>query len=260
MKRIMLILLLVMLVVFWGCSGDDDKDKDKTPPATPAMIPHLGDTGDAPVQIDDAWVELTDDNNGIDTVPEGQWIRIAWEPFIDNDLSHLKVFRFSDMEAEATEIAQIPSNSISYLDKGPLVERNWYSYYIELFDASGNSTVSDTVSYALLTKPNLISPANQANVQTTGLFLEWDAADDGTGFYRVLVWDENRDLIWFHDINVDIVHEGEELQSIKVPFPVMSPAIPSGSTLRWRVDYFDWDEEHQMYMGSESNERIFHVR
>lgn len=260
MKKIRLLLVLLALLLLWGCSGDDDKDKDKTPPTTPVMIPHLGDTGDPRIMINDAWVEISDDNNGIDTVPEGQWIRLAWEPFIDNDLSHLKIYRFSDLEPDAGEIAEIPANSISYLDKGPLVERSWYSYYIELFDASGNSSVSDTVSYAILTKPNLISPANGASVSTSGLYLEWDAADDGSGFYRVLVWDEELELLWYYDVNVEIVDEEDDMQIIKCPFPVMSPVIASGSTLRWRVDYFDWDEEHQMYMGSESNERIFHVR
>jgi hypothetical protein len=34
----------------------------------------------------------------------------------------------------------------------------------------------------------------------------------------------------------------------------------SGQTLRWRVDSFDWDEEMQAYMGSESYERIVHIQ
>jgi len=29
--------------------------------------------------------------------------------------------------------------------------------------------------------------------------------------------------------------------------------------MRWRVDYFVWDGDKQMYMGSESLERVFTV-
>jgi len=254
MKYLIYLLLGLSLLGFVACSGEDNEGNDTTPPATPVLIHHRGDVGDAPVLIGETMVALTDENNGIDTVPEGQWIKLSWDPFIDNDLSHLKVYRFSDIDAEAQEIANIPANAISYLDQGPLVERIWYSYYIELFDASGNSAVSDTVSYAVLAKTNLLSPANGATVSTSGLRFEWEIADDRTGFYRVLVWRENNELIWNNDLDF-----ATEENPLWMPFPVLSPPEPSGSTLRWRVDYFDWDEDHQMYKGSESNERIFHI-
>jgi len=256
MKYTIYFLLGLALLSFFGCSGEDDPGTDTTPPATPVLIPHLGDTGDPPVLIDDVLVTLTDENNGIDTVPDGQWIRIMWKPFIDNDLSHLKVYRFSDIEPDASEIAHIPANANSYLDQGPLVERTWYSYYIELFDASGNSAVSDTVSYAILAKTNLMYPDNGAVVSTTGLEFMWSIADDRSGSYRVLVWDENNELVWHNDLPV----VNEENPYLTMPFPIINPPIPSGTTLRWRVDYFDWDEVNQMYMGSESAERIFHVQ
>jgi hypothetical protein len=50
---------------------------------------------------------LTDDNNGIDAVPDGNWIKLSWDPFIDNDLSHLKIYRYSDIDTLAQEIANI---------------------------------------------------------------------------------------------------------------------------------------------------------
>lgn len=255
MRYLTYLLLGLSLFGFFACSGEDDADKDSTPPSMPVLIPHLGDTGDAPVLIGDQLVNLTDDNNGIDTVPEGNWIKLNWEPFIDNDLSHLKVFRFSDIDAEVQEIAHIPANAISYLDQSALVERTWYSYFIELFDASGNSAVSDTVSYAILQKSNLISPANGEIVNTADLKFFWNIADDRSGSYRVLVWDEENELLWSGELPL-----ANEENPLTMTFPIISPPIPSGTTLRWRVDYFDWDEEHLMFMGSESAERIFYVQ
>jgi len=252
-----LIILTFAFILFGGCSGEDSPHVDTTPPTRPVMIPHLGVPGDPDIFMNDAWVEITDDNNGIDTVPNGDHMRIMWEPFIDTDLSHLKVFRFSDINPEPIEIDQIQANQYSYLDQGPLVERVWYSYFIELFDASGNSTVSDTVSYALLAKPHLIEPQNGAVVDITNLEFQWNRADDRTGFYRVLVWNQHRRLIWHQDLYL-----GLEDDPLTMSFPIIvdeeNPIYP-GDTLRWRVNYFDYDDLHQMNMGSKSEERIFIV-
>ncbi|MCB5252686.1 MAG: hypothetical protein RBR69_03785 [Candidatus Cloacimonadaceae bacterium] len=249
--------ILLLLLLLSGCAGEDDTGKDTTPPAQPILIPHLGDTGDEPIFIDGAWVELTDENNGIDAVPEGQMMRIAWEPLVDTDLSHMKIYRFSDIDLEPVEIDEIQANQNSYLDRGPLVERTWYSYFVELFDAAGNSSVSDTVSYAILAKPYLISPDNGSFQDISELKFWWNRADDSSGFYRILVWDEDRNLIWHTDFNL-----ATEDDPLSLPFPIITsedPIVP-GDALRWRIDYFDWDEEHQMHMGSESPERVFIVR
>lgn len=249
--------IILLLVLLSGCAGEDDTGKDTTPPTRPIMIPHLGDTGDNPITIDGALVEITDDNNGIDAVPDGQMMRIAWKPLVDTDLSHMKIYRFSDIAAEPVEIDEIPANRISYLDQGPLVERTWYSYFVELFDVSGNSTVSDTVSYAILAKPYLINPADGSYQNISNLKFMWNRADDSSGFYRILVWNEDRELIWHTDFNL-----ADELDPLSVPFPIISsddPILP-GDVLRWRIDYFDWDEHHQMHMGSESPERVFIVQ
>jgi hypothetical protein len=253
MRHIIYILLAVILLS--SCSGEDNPNKDTTAPTQPVLIPHMGDTGDSPIQLDeDSWLYLNEENNGLDTVPDGHMMVVRWEPFIDTDLSHIKVYRFSDYESEPVEIDQVQANQQSYLDQGPLIERVWYSYFIELFDTSGNSTVSDTVSYALLAKTNLVAPDDGAFISTEDFHFYWNRADDRTGFYRVLLWDENNDLLWNGDF-----HLATEDDPLHLPLPNLNPPLQIGSTLRWRVDYFDWDEEHQMFMGSESEERIFTI-
>jgi hypothetical protein len=51
-----------------------------------------------------------------------------------------------------------------------------------------------------------------------------------------------------------------EEDPLSIIFPVNLAQLHSGETLRWRVDSFDWDEELQGFMGSESQERIMHIQ
>ena len=86
MRKIFILTTLLLLTLLFSCSGDDPPEKDKIPPTTPKLISHLGDTGDDPIIVNGVTVSLNDDNNGIDTVPDGNWIKVPWEKFVDNDL------------------------------------------------------------------------------------------------------------------------------------------------------------------------------
>ncbi len=258
MKNFSLIVLgLLLAFTMLSCSGDDNPDHDNDPPAEPTLIPHLGDVGDpgtAYYNLPDL-VTLTEDNNGIDAVPDDDWIRIVWMPFIDTDLSHVKVYRFDDLNPTPVLLDSIPYNNDVYLDNSSdLQERTIYSYYIDLVDTSGNTATSDTVSYALLSKPILTAPQNNATVVPGQIVFSWDI-NDIVSFCRVLVMDENYEYIWHQDW---VPAFPEDIPQII--FPVNLAQANAGHSLRWRVDVFDWSEDLQGYMGSESNERIMHVQ
>lgn len=258
MKTIYLLLTAVLLLGLLSCSGDDPIDQDTVAPSAPKLIHHLGDAGDDPVIIDNQQVYWNDDNNGMDTVPDGNWIKIPWEPFIDNDLSHVKIFRFSEANPEPILLNTVPAVDDYYLDQSPLVEREWYSYYIELYDASGNFSVSDTSSYSILAKSLPTYPADGSTVSLNNLTLKWNIGDSNTTRFRVLVWNNSNELIY--STLYFYAPTQENPPPPQVPFPILTPAPPSGEVLRWRVDAFDWDSEHGQDMGSESEERTFTVQ
>lgn len=254
MKKYLIIISLVILLHLAACSGDDPLDTDTVPPTSPDLIAHLGDTGDAPMIIAGEPVEITDDNNGIDADPVGDWINITWEPFIDNDLSHAKILRFSETDPVPVVLDSIPASSDRYQDQDPdLVEREWYSYYMELYDSSGNYSVSDTVSYGLLAKCNLYTPEDGASVSRSGLKLKWYRGDSFATRFRVLVWIEDTHQLRC-SFNYSLATEDDPLE---VVFPNLTPPIPAGTVLRWRVDAFDDSSIHSSSMGSESHERLF---
>ncbi len=256
MKLINILCLIIILLTLLSCSGDDPIDNDTIPPSNPKLIAHRGDVGDPPMIVNNQPVAITDENNGIDADPVGNWINLRWEPLIDTDLSHIKVFRFSESDPEPDSLATIPASDNGFQDRdGSLVEREWYSYFIELYDSSGNYSTSDTVSYALLAKSNLYTPEEGATVSPLGLKLRWYKGSSYATRFRVLVWiDATNELKWFSDFYL-----ATEDDPLEVNFPVLSPAIPSGTALRWRVDAFDDSDIHSSSMGSESHERIFYL-
>lgn len=242
---------VMLILAMTACSGEDNPDTDTTPPVAPTMIKHLGDVGDG----FNGGFTLTDDNNGIDTVPDGDWIKVMWAPFVDTDLSHVKIWRYDSINTEPVLVDSIIANRTSYLDsKQQLQERLIYSYFIDLVDTAGNSARSDTVSYGLLAKSLLIAPENNATVYPGQIAFSWNRS----GFVstcRVIVWDENNNYVWHQDLVVSA-----EEDPLQILFPVNLAQEYQGRSLRWRVDTFDRSEELQGFLGSESLERVMHIQ
>ncbi len=255
MKTILTITLIIAALITMGCAGKDKNPVDKTPPIPPVLIPHLKDTGDPPVIYNGQLIIINDENNGIDTVPDGDWIRIMWQAFVDTDLSIIRVYRFDEMNADPVLIDSIPASRISYVDnRAALRYRVKYSYFIDLVDLAGNSSRSDTVSYAILPKPILVSPDNFAQVSPTNVVFQWNQTG-ATGFYRALVLDNNREYVWHGDF-----YQSTEQDPLEIRFPVNLATEYSGQSLYWRIDSFEYDFETDMFIGGESIERVLFIQ
>lgn len=254
MKRFLTIIsILLVALIMMSCSGEDKKYVDKTPPFPPTMIPYLGAMGDAPTDFYGQTTPITDENSGIDAVSEGDWIRIAWKPLIDEDVGLVRIFRFNELETEPTKIDSIAPRQTTYLDNAQsLFERVWYSYFIEAVDFAGNVARSDTVSFGLLNKATLTSPANGATFNAATDSLKWE----NNGFasnYRVYVLNPDHERIWHHDFYTAL----EDQLYARVPINLLAPY--RGQALYWRVDSYDWDEERQQNLKAKSVERFFWV-
>ncbi len=255
MKKLLYLSVLVIAITLAACSGEDKQAVDRIPPYPPTLIPHLGDTGDLPTSYYGESVAINEDNNGIDAVPEGNWLRIMWKPFIDNDLSHIRVYRFDEYNPNPTLLDSIPASRRQYLDSSASLNlETVYSYFIDLVDFSGNYSVSDTVSYALLGKCNLISPAPNQTVSPGDIRFVWTRNGFATK-YRAVVFDESYNYVWHQDLVYSFYED-----PLEIIFPVNLAQQYSGRYLTWRIDSFDWNNELQMYVGSESYERVIYVQ
>ncbi len=226
-------IFLFCLILMFNCSGEDSFGVDTTPPQKPDLIEHLGDTGDFITADSVMNFYNTNDpdleNNGIDAITEGDKIQIQWQHLEDSDIDFIKIYRFSyqdylaDTLSFSTCIDTVNySEQTRYIDENPQIGQNLF-YYIDVFDIAGNSTLSDTVCYNLMDKP-LVNPVQNPVNNIYDLSFDWDIFESEQ--YRILVFDENRQLIWHYNL----------LSNVDPPINYDGPFIEAPATLYWRVD------------------------
>jgi len=229
-----------------SCSGEESITKDKTPPLKPKMIKHLGDIPDT-IHVNNQVIYLTDENNGIDAVSDGNWIMLRWGHLLDSDLEIAKIYRFDEFDPIPVLVNSVSPVVDSLVDSSPDISTyKRYSYYMEVFDRAGNKTLSDTVSYKLISKQILDEPLPEATLDPNNITFKWLRSGEVDKF-RLLVLDENEKYLWHFDYDVsfeDIPYE--------VNLPIGLLQNYSGDFIWWRVDAFKWDFDLNMFVGSES--------
>ena len=243
----------ICLLVFFGCEYDKEEPGDTEPPSKVHLTPHLGDAGDV-VEGD----TLTDENNGIDAEPGGDVnnIKIQWDnpdeyppnPLVlDGDICKIELYRFEEGESENPTLVKTeddfdPNSPPTRVIDDELSDNDdpyqkWY-YYIIPYDEAGNFTKSDTVSYQLLSKPNIESPEDNT-VENINVIISFKISpiQDATD-YRVLFFYEDGSVQYFktfYNLECELVPENCGLQD---------------TTYYWRIDAFGFWQS-----GSESEER-----
>lgn len=247
---------ILLSLILIGCSGKEVLSSDKRIPDNPVFIPHLGDTGD---DISVQGEKINDSNNGIDTVPDGDWIRIQWQRIDDPDIDHMKIYRYGDyaplMVVDSLSRSQIKSQE--FLDKqiqqlNPVGQK--WSYYGELYLTNGYYSTSDTVSYHLLEKPFLTAPQNNVYASPDELEFKWLRTEDAL-HYRVLVFNADYEYIWHKDFypiedsDYKILYSGPDL----TPY--------TDQKIIWRVDSFGSliNQDNITISGAESQENIINL-
>jgi len=253
----------LILFIIGACAGEDTLGTDTTPPDKPDLIEHLNDTGDIDIFGDTLNYYNISGNemNGIDALPEGDWIRIQWEHPLDNDLDYAQIFRFSLQDFIITKIDSISfPHQDEYIDKyGSLIGKDWF-YFIKMFDTSGNFSVSDTVCYNLLNKPILLEPPdNNEPMPLDSLYFKW-WDDPNVINFRLLLFDADYNIIWQYEPT------GQPNAGSAYEIEYDGPSIQPQQIL-WRVDAFGYtmthevgDKLYKIFSGSESEERILNFR
>ncbi len=267
MSKIVIISIFALFI--FSCAGEDTLSSSSEPPRKPHLISHLGDTGDV---IADSTTNYYNSNyefeqNGIDAISDGDQIQIQWEPLQDTDIDYFKVYRFQyeDYQADTLHFYEVidsvdydnnpNKNERTYIDSEPPVEAKLF-YFIEIFNASGLSAISDTVCYKLLPKPVLNFTTNLFN-SIFEVEFSWEL-DDNISEYRILLFDDDYNLLWqYTPLDFELQNLSED------PIPYSGNSIETPNSLWVRIDAFgsDFDTEpingqvYSIHSGSESEEK-----
>ena len=239
-RKVVFVLVLGLVALLLACAATDPRENDRTPPIKPVMIGHLGTFGD----ISYTGVSLTDDNNGIDAVSEGNWIRIQWEDLLDTNIEMIEVYRFDNDTREVPRLVTVIREwrNTEFIDRllpatignSSAIETDWH-YFIRAINHAGTYTDSDTVNFRLIEKPVLSNPPDgreltNAELRAPGAF-SWRNMGTSTPStrMRLLIFDENMNLVWRHDE----LH-ATETAVFNTNF-YRPQSLPAG-TYHWRVD------------------------
>jgi hypothetical protein len=232
--------VLSFLLILIGCAGETPTEVDPNPPSQPSMIPHLGNTGDL---VYDDLGNIVDtlnfhspavsdyELNGIDAVPQGDWIKIQWYPITDLNIDRIEVYRFSYEDYNAyhntsedypTKISTLNNPNVTmYIDHSvqPYVgtDTEWF-YFIKVINSYENWAKSDTVGFKLVNKPILESPADNVQVASMqDITFSWlEDQTQAIQSWRLLLFDANFNLVWMYPIlgaELEAEYDGEELSS-----------------------------------------------
>jgi len=265
------IYLLIPLLILLSCTGKESLGVDTKAPNKPELVPHLGNTGDIIQSTLDTLnfyntIDIDFENNGMDAVMGGDWIKTQWFPLEDSDIDYLKIYRFSwqDYIADPLNFIQIIDtvdydDQIYYVDRSSMLTDKFNFYFIKAFDNAGNSTFSDTTGYKLIDKPILTSPTEYNNIfeNVYDVTFEWQQNGYNARQHRLLVFNESRELIW-QNTPLDVGN----LFTVQYN----GPPVETGSILIWRVDAFGYNSDitiegnlYSIESGAESFERILNI-
>ena len=237
-------MLIIGLSLLWvGC--ERGSDRDTVPPNPPVVLPSSEPT--------------SSDEQGIDAIPERDWIRLEWWAGPEEDLAGYEIYRRREDEAVDSLIAVLLIEEISgdvafYVDDEAELHVRYF-YTIKAFDESDNvSTASEPLTYMLLSKLVPDQPRGDIEDRTPEFIFQWGDDPSAVISYVVKVTDATGTYLW---IAFGIAREYENPGHImyNVDGKAKSDSLESG-VYRWRVDGVGREE----YSGSESRWMRFKVR
>lgn len=151
---------LLCALALTGCTREEVA-ADLEPPPTPQFVARSAETNSV--------------EQGIDAVPEGHYIYLAWQPSLASDRAGYRVYRQAEDSLEMELIDSLEATQ--YIDRAAVLapdqtgNSQGFYYWVSAYDASGNeSGLSEEAYYKLLPKPVSLSYNNY----TDSLLFSWD--------------------------------------------------------------------------------------
>ncbi|MFH1007195.1 MAG: hypothetical protein V1800_06805 [Candidatus Latescibacterota bacterium] len=236
----------ILVLFLTGC--ERVSDRDRIPPDPPVIVP--ASAGISPVE------------QGIDAIPDWDWIHLEWWVGSEEDLAGYEIYRrmegeFVDSLVAVLLIQEISGDVAAYEDE-EVALRKRYFYTIKAFDEANNaSTASDTLTFRLLSKVIPDQPRGDITGRIPEFVFQW--GDDAASiiYYLVKVKDVSDNYLWISDPEQGIAREYENPGSMvyNADGTAASDSLDPG-VYYWRVDAIGTEE----YSESESRWTRFVVQ
>ncbi len=217
--------LLILSLVFVTFYCEKKINRSGIRPPKVVMVPAASDTS----RIE----------KGIDTVPEGNAIRIEWIPSDDENVAKYEIHRRSGSApgVKFARIATVVHPDSFYVDSDlqlKLLVRYFYSIWA-VTDDGLLSENSDTLSYMLLEKPTILSPKAETT-DAKPVFLWNDNNQPQVDEYVVRVLDAvSEQAVWISIVRNNY-EPGPKSAAYNADQRARQESLAVGREYRWRVD------------------------
>ncbi len=233
MKCLPLISLgMAALLTALSCGKLGDGDERTLP--TPRLLPPPDD--------------FSEDERGLDAVPERDAIQVEWEVFAIQNAS-IQVWRRAEECQDFEQIGRISAKDTVFLDEDVEIGTRYWYFLIASADGWQDSAPSDTFSYRLLEKPfALVEIATQTPV------FRWQVGQTPVGYVLKLFEVDTDKKVWFASVWPDYGTLAEEV-AFNFDSTAAVDSLEPGKGYRWRVDVIGPEKSS----GAESHWRVFRV-
>jgi len=246
------IFILIFSVIFITCG---ENLEDPNPPARPQ------------------WVEQSlpydTTESGVDADPDGDKINLEWPTGSEDDLNSYQIYRASGSAENKysliDEVDAVPvTGAVNEFVDGNILIGTQYYYFCRSVDQAGNlSPHSDTITYKLIQKVNLLSPSGTISI--TQPTFRWTDMSSSASEYVIRVEQISpHKVIWLSAITrqnytigdpQSLIYGGGEI------FYLAQASLTQGINYRWRVDAIaTFDRNGHEIAGSESNWGLFIIQ
>lgn len=214
--RYALSLLLILIFINFNCKNKESPLKVK--PQKVALIPCSSDTS----RIE----------SGIDAVPEGDKIHVEWNSGYDETVQTYEVYRGTSAKGVYSKVATV-NVPTQFYDDPVSVNTRYYYYVLSVSDEGVESESSDTLSYKLVFKPEILGPEGDAPDKPVFAWRDANRASD----YVIRVQESGSDsFVWFSMFQAPQYGPEEQSIAFNADHSAAAVSLTTGKAYQWRID------------------------
>ena len=211
-------LLLLLIFINFSCNNGENPSKEK--PRSVVLMPGAPDT---------SMVET-----GIDAIPDGDLIRVEWSAG-DESTALYEIYRGTLPSASFTKIVTVETPVQSYEDQVPSKGVRYYYFVRAVNDEGIQSDPSDTLSYRLIHKAEILDPVGTSGSAPTFSWRDPNSPQANDYIIRLKAADTGS-MIWLSQFQNS--NYGPDTKSIifNADHGASLENLVLGTNYQWRID------------------------